>query len=117
LENAYDRFASESGDKKAIDPFTGSFTTPNPYFAYIGSQGEEKGRLIIYDARQKDKRVLTPANLSVLDFRIYPERPRQPMAKPLAGRLARSPACGQYGFRAVWREKREERTWRRPRSI
>lgn len=74
LENAYDRFASESGDKKAIDPFTGSFTTPNPYFAYIGSQGEEKGRLIIYDARQKDKRVLTPANLVVLDFRIYPDR-------------------------------------------
>jgi len=74
LENVYDRFASESGDKKAIDPFTGSFTTPNSYFAYIGSQGEEKGRLILYGVRQKDKRVLTPANLVVLDFRIYPDR-------------------------------------------
>ena len=74
LENAYDRFASESGQKKSIAPFTGSFTTPNPYFAYIGLQGEEKGRLVIYSVLQKEKRVLTPANLTVLDFRIYPDR-------------------------------------------
>ncbi|WP_434688235.1 Ig-like domain-containing protein [Pseudanabaena minima] len=74
LENAYDRFASESGKKQAIDPFTGNFTTPNPYFAYIGLQGEDKGRLVIYNVLQKEKRVLTPANLTVLDFRIYPDR-------------------------------------------
>ncbi|MFM7599669.1 MAG: Ig-like domain-containing protein [Pseudanabaena sp.] len=74
LENAYDRFASESGEKKVIEPFTGSFTTPNPYFAYIGSQGEERGRLVIYNVLQKEKRVLTPSNLTVLDFRIYPDR-------------------------------------------
>ncbi len=74
LENSYDRFASESGKKITIDPFTGSFTTPNPYFAYIGSQGEEKGRLVIHNVLQKGKRVLTPPNLTVLDFRIYPDR-------------------------------------------
>ncbi len=74
LENAYDRFATESAKKIAIDPFTGRFSTPNPRFAYIGSQGEEKGRLVLYDILQKDKRVLTPANLVVLDFRIYPDR-------------------------------------------
>jgi hypothetical protein len=74
LENAYDRFARESGEKQAIEPFTGSFTTPNPYFAYIGLQGEDKGRLVLYNVLQKEKRVLTPANLTVLDFRIYPDR-------------------------------------------
>jgi hypothetical protein len=74
LENAYDRFASEVGEKRVIEPFTGSFTTPNPYFAYIGSQGEDRGRLVIYNVLQKEKRVLTPANLTVLDFRIYPDR-------------------------------------------
>ena len=74
LDNAYDRFASESGKKTAIEPFTGSFTTPNPRFAYIGSQGEEKGRLVIYDVLQKEKRVLTPPNMVVTDFRIYPDR-------------------------------------------
>jgi hypothetical protein len=74
LDNAYDRFANESGKKIAIEPFTGSFTTPNPYFAYIGSQGEEKGRLVLYNVLQKERRVLTPPNLTVLDFRIYPDR-------------------------------------------
>lgn len=74
LENAYDRFANESGKKIAIEPFVGSFKTPNPYFAYIGSQGEEKGRLVLYNVLQKEKRVLTPPNLTVLDFRIYPDR-------------------------------------------
>jgi len=74
LDNAYDRFANESGKKIAIEPFTGSFTTPNPYFAYIGSQGEEKGRLVLYNVLQKERRVLTPPNLIVLDFRIYPDR-------------------------------------------
>jgi len=74
LDNAYDRFASESGKKIVIEPFLGSFTTPNPRFVYIGSQGEEKGRLVLYDVLQKEKRVLTPANLTVLDFRIYPDR-------------------------------------------
>jgi hypothetical protein len=74
LENAYDRFANESGEKIAIEPFTGIFKTPNPYFAYIGSEGEEKGRLVLYNVLQKGKRVLTPPNLTVLDFRIYPDR-------------------------------------------
>lgn len=74
LENAYDRFASESGKKIAIEPFTGSFKTPSPYFAYIGLQGEEKGRLVLYNVLQKEKRVLTSANLTVLDFRLYPDR-------------------------------------------
>ncbi|HBC41182.1 MAG TPA: hypothetical protein DCZ88_04590 [Pseudanabaena sp.] len=74
LENAFDRFANESGKKIAIEPFVGSFRTPNPFFAYIGSQSEEKGRLVLYDVLQKEKRVLTPPNLTVLDFRIYPDR-------------------------------------------
>lgn len=74
LENAYDRFASESGVKKPIEPFVGNFTTPNPYFAYIGLQAEQKGRLVLYSPLQKENRILTPPNLTVLNFRIYPDR-------------------------------------------
>ena len=74
LENAYDRFANESGKKIPIEPFMGSFKTPNPYFAYIGLQGEEKGRIILYNVLQKEKRFLTSPNLTVIDFRIYPDR-------------------------------------------
>ncbi|PZU95410.1 MAG: hypothetical protein DCE90_12745 [Pseudanabaena sp.] len=74
LENAYDRFSSEISQKKPLKPFVGSFSTPNPYLAYIGSQADEKGRLIIYDPQRKEKKILTPAELRVLDFRIYPDR-------------------------------------------
>ena len=54
LENAYDRFGNESRQQKtAIEPFTGNFTTPSPRFAYIGSQAEEQGRIVLYDVLQK----------------------------------------------------------------
>jgi hypothetical protein len=74
LENAYDRFASDGGKKIAIEPFIGNFKTPKPFFAYIGSQGEEKGGLVLYDISRNTKRVLTPPNLTVIDFRVYPDR-------------------------------------------
>lgn len=74
LENAYDRFGSESGKKIAIEPFIGTFTTPSPRFTYIGLQGEEKGRIVLYDDLLKEKRILTPSSLTVTDFRIYPDR-------------------------------------------
>jgi hypothetical protein len=74
LENAYDRFGNESRQRAAIAPFTGNFSTPSPRFAYIGSQAEEKGRVVLYDILQKQKRILTPENVTVTDFRIYPDR-------------------------------------------
>jgi hypothetical protein len=74
LENAYDRFGNESRQKAAIAPFTGKFSTPSPRFAYIGSQAEEKGRIVLYDISQKQQRILTPASLTVIDFRVYPDR-------------------------------------------
>ncbi|OIP74262.1 MAG: hypothetical protein AUK48_09680 [Oscillatoriales cyanobacterium CG2_30_44_21] len=74
LADAYDRFSSEISKKKSIAPFVGNFSTPNPYLAYIGAQAEEQGRLIIYAPQRKEKKILTPAELKVLDFRIYPDR-------------------------------------------
>jgi Dipeptidyl peptidase IV (DPP IV) N-terminal region len=74
LENAYDRFANEAANHTPIQPFVGKFNTPKPVFAYIGTSDRELGRLIVYDLAKKSKRLLTPANLLVSDFRIYPNR-------------------------------------------
>jgi Tol biopolymer transport system component len=76
LENAYDRFANEAGNHTPIQPFTGTFHTPKPILAYIGTSQKELGRLVIYDLKQKSKQVVTPENLLVSDFRIYPDRQR-----------------------------------------
>ncbi|MEE3718906.1 Ig-like domain-containing protein [Tumidithrix elongata RA019] len=74
LENAFDRFANETGKKTPIQPFSSKFSTPEPQLMYIGAEGEELGRLVLYDLTQKSKRVVTPADLVVTDFRIYPNR-------------------------------------------
>lgn len=74
LENAYDRFANEVSNHTPIQSFTGTFRTPKPILAYIGTNDKELGRLVVYDLTKKSKQVLTPDNLLVSDFRVYPDR-------------------------------------------
>lgn len=55
-----------------MQPFTSQFRTPARMFAYIGTEKEEKGRLILYNLTRQQKIVLTPKNLVVKDFKPYP---------------------------------------------
>ncbi len=57
---------------KAIAPFVSQFSTPDRAFVYKGTEAAEKGRLILYNLTRKQKIILTPENLVVKDFRIYP---------------------------------------------
>ncbi|MEG3882432.1 Ig-like domain-containing protein [Microcoleus sp. herbarium7] len=57
---------------KAIAPFVSQFSTPDRAFVYKGTEAAEKGRLILYNLTRKQKIILTPENLAVKDFRIYP---------------------------------------------
>jgi hypothetical protein len=52
-------------------PFVGQFKTRDRSFAYIGSQAEEKGRLILYNLTKNEKTILTPPDLVVVDFQPY----------------------------------------------
>ena len=52
-------------------PFVGKFKTRDRTFAYIGSQGEEKGRLILYNLTKNNLTILTPPELVVIDFKPY----------------------------------------------
>ena len=72
LADAYDRFTAEAGKKNLLQPFQSNFHTPDPVLAYIDPQG----RLVAYDLKQKQTRILTPNDLVVTDFRIYPQRDR-----------------------------------------
>ena len=59
---------------EAMEPFQGSFQSRDRAFAYIGLQGEEKGRLVLINLTQQQQRILlTPENLEVLDFKFFPE--------------------------------------------
>src|SRR6476646_465548 len=76
LQDAQDRFTAEGKNRAVIQPFLGQFRTRDRAFAYIGVEGEEEGRLILYNLTQQQKRVLTSKNLVVMDFQTYPEGDR-----------------------------------------
>ena len=56
----------------AIAPFLSQFSTPDQAFVYKPTEAPEKERLILYNLTRKQKIILTPENLVVKDFRIYP---------------------------------------------
>lgn len=59
-----------------IESFVSLFSTRDRVFAYIGIEGEEKGRLILYnitDLNKPQKTILTPGDLVVTNFQIYPD--------------------------------------------
>ena len=58
-----------------IKSFVSLFSTRDRVLAYIGIEGEEKGRLILYNITnlsQPQKTILTPPDLIVTNFKIYP---------------------------------------------
>jgi hypothetical protein len=68
LQGAREAIGSKRG--KEIVPFRGKFRTHDRMFAYIGTGGRERGRLIIYNFKTHQPTALTPANLSVTDFKV-----------------------------------------------
>lgn len=59
-----------------FEPFTSEFQTRDRVFAYIGAEGEEQGRLILFNLTRKEKTLLTPEGQMVVDFKSYPGRDR-----------------------------------------
>ncbi|MGB3513230.1 MAG: hypothetical protein WBA93_29255 [Microcoleaceae cyanobacterium] len=72
LSEAKERFYGlDKGE--VIQPFEASFQSRDRAFAYIGFQGEEKGRLIVVNLTQKHSPIfLTPKEMEVLDFQFFP---------------------------------------------
>ncbi|MEL7143783.1 MAG: hypothetical protein AAFY33_08870 [Cyanobacteria bacterium J06643_4] len=62
--------------QEGFEPFEESFATRDRVFAYIGAEGEEQGRLVMFNLTQKEKTLLTPEGQIVLDFQPYPARDR-----------------------------------------
>jgi hypothetical protein len=73
LKDATEQFPGSNAKGKPIEPFTGTFSTRDRVFAYIGVEKEEQGRLLLYNLTQAKKTVLTPPDLAVIDFKPYPD--------------------------------------------
>ncbi|MDJ0661343.1 MAG: Ig-like domain-containing protein [Crocosphaera sp.] len=71
LENIQPSYNNET-----LESFVSLFSTRDRVFAYIGIEGEEKGRLILYNItnlNQPQKTILTPRDLIITNFKIYPD--------------------------------------------
>ena len=72
LSNAQEKFRGQEKLGAEIEPFVAEFKSRDRAFAYIGSQGEESGRIILNNSTKQNKDILTPDNLTVLDFKFTP---------------------------------------------
>ncbi|MGB2926234.1 MAG: Ig-like domain-containing protein [Limnothrix sp.] len=73
LRGAREKFAASGKLGKTMQDFSSTFQTRDRALAYIGTDEGEKSRLIVYNWTDDQPQVLTPPNLVVLDFQVYPE--------------------------------------------
>lgn len=76
LANAQDRLAARKETDTTSEPFQGNFSTRDRALAYISLNPSEEGQLVLYNFTQDRTTVLTPADLRVMDYRIYPKGDR-----------------------------------------
>ncbi|MEM1425231.1 MAG: hypothetical protein AAGF75_01570 [Cyanobacteria bacterium P01_H01_bin.130] len=63
-------------DIQTFEPFQGSFAGRDEVLAYVGVDGDEVDRLVLYDQTRQAKTLLTPPELRVTGFVPFPERDR-----------------------------------------
>ena len=76
LQGARDLFAKPGEIDSLSDPFIGKFCSRDRAFVYLGASAEEKGQLILYNFTEQRTRILTPKDLVVMDYKIYPQGDR-----------------------------------------
>ncbi len=76
LAGATERFPNQEKVGNKIRPFAAKFRSRDRASAYIGTQGIEKGKLILFNWTQQKKTILTPDYLTVFDFEPYPQGDR-----------------------------------------
>lgn len=70
IDKARDRFGSPGASP--LQPFLGQFQSRDRALVYVGVTGEEESRLVLYNVTREERRILTPPELSVLEFEPYP---------------------------------------------
>lgn len=76
LQGARDRFSEPGEENPVIQPFQSNFQTRDRAFVYLGVEGEEEGRLVLYNLTRQEQQILTPKNLVVMDFEPFPKGDR-----------------------------------------
>lgn len=73
LTEAQERFPNQEQAGSEIQPFQAQFRSRDRALAYVGTEGEEKGRLVLSNWTSQQTAILTPKNLTVFDFKPDPQ--------------------------------------------
>ncbi len=73
LSGAREQFARSEERGAPVQPFSAEFRTPDRAFVYIGLEGDERGRLVLYNLTEQTQQILTPPDLIATDFEPYPD--------------------------------------------
>lgn len=76
LQGARDLFAKPGKIESLSEPFIGTFCSRDRAFVYIGAGPEDQGQLVLYNLTEQKARILTPKDLVVVDYKIYPQGDR-----------------------------------------
>ncbi|KOR35372.1 MULTISPECIES: hypothetical protein [Planktothricoides] len=76
LQAARDLFAKPGDIESLSEPFIGTFCSRDRAFVYLGASPEEQGQLVLYNLTKQETRILTPKDLVVMDYKIYPQGDR-----------------------------------------
>ncbi|WP_017304921.1 hypothetical protein [Spirulina subsalsa] len=72
LNGALERPLDPNRTAQELRSFTAQVRTRDLAFAYLGVEGNERGRLVLYNVTQARKFILTPPDLIVTNFRPHP---------------------------------------------
>lgn len=73
LQDVQEQFKGRAELGEQIEPFIAEFQSRDRAFAYVGSEGDEAGRLILNNSTKQNQTILTPPNLTVIDFHFTPD--------------------------------------------
>ncbi|MGB5633420.1 MAG: Ig-like domain-containing protein [Waterburya sp.] len=73
LAGAQERFPNQEQAGGEIRSFQAQFRSRDRALAYVGTEGEEKGRLVLSNWTRSQTAILTPKNLTVFDFKPDPQ--------------------------------------------
>lgn len=76
LAGAQQATQAQAEERPRLQPFVGQFHSRDRAIAYLGVNGEEADRLILYNLTQQQKTILTPPELVVSEFKFYPQGDR-----------------------------------------
>lgn len=79
-----------------LQPFNAEFSSRDRIFAFIGAVEDQTERLVLVNMTKKDKRILTPSNLKILDFYPYPDRERIVFRQSIAVSKIRVPQSNKF---------------------